>query len=80
MSMYGHTNINIDALKRWANSLSLDSILEVEIGGENIVLNDKEKEILELQRQIQKQKPYFIVLSQNTHNFLCGCAPWFVAS
>lgn len=29
MSLYGHTNINIDSLKRWANALSIDNITEV---------------------------------------------------
>lgn len=38
MSLYGHTNINIDSLKRWANALSIDNITEVDYGGEPVFL------------------------------------------
>lgn len=51
MSLYGHTNINLEALKRWANSLSVDEKVQVEIGGEVIVLNDQTREILRYQTQ-----------------------------
>ena len=32
MSLYGHTYISIDSLKRWVNSLSIDRIQSVDIG------------------------------------------------
>lgn len=51
MSLYGHTNINIEALKRWANSLSVDKISQVDIGGDLIKLEDRTRKILELQIQ-----------------------------
>lgn len=51
MSLYGHTNINIEALKRWANSLSVDEISQVDIGGNLIKLEDGTREILKLQIQ-----------------------------
>lgn len=51
MSLYGHTNINIEALKRWANSLSVDEIFQVDIGGDVVKLEDGTREILELQIQ-----------------------------
>lgn len=52
MSMYGHNEINIDALKRWANSLSVDKITTVDIGGKTIVLNDATKKLLDMQTQL----------------------------
>lgn len=51
MSLYGHTNINIEALKRWANSLSVDEVTQVDIGGNLIKLEDGILEILKLQTQ-----------------------------
>ena len=33
MSLYGHTYISIDSLKRWVNSLNIDSIQNIDIGG-----------------------------------------------
>ncbi len=51
MSLYGHTNINIEALKRWANSLSVDEISQVDIGGHLIELRADTREILKLQTQ-----------------------------
>ena len=31
MSLYGHTYISIDSLKRWVNSLSIDRIQSVDM-------------------------------------------------
>lgn len=50
--MYGHNEINIDALKRWANSLSVDKIATVDIGGKTIVLNDATMKLLDMQTQL----------------------------
>ena len=49
MSLYGHTYINIDSLKRWVNSLSLDGIQSVDVGGYNFEIKDETKELLNLQ-------------------------------
>ena len=49
MSLYGHTYISIDSLKRWVNSLSIDRIQSVDIGGNNLEIKDETKELLELQ-------------------------------
>lgn len=49
MSIYGHTHINIDALKRWANSLSVEEITQIEIGGNILTVNEQTKKMLELQ-------------------------------
>ena len=46
MSLYGHTNINIDSLKRWANALSIDNITEVDYGGEPVFFDEITKKIL----------------------------------
>ena len=51
MSLYGHTYINIDSLKRWVNTLSLDGIQSVDVGGYNLEIKDETKELLELQLQ-----------------------------
>ena len=53
MSLYGHTyiNININSLKRWVNSLSVDEIQSVDVGGYNLEIKDETKELLELQLQ-----------------------------
>ena len=44
MSLYGHTYINIDSLKRWVNTLSLDGIQSVDVGGYNLEIKDETKE------------------------------------
>ena len=49
MSLYGHANINIESLKRWANALSVDNITEVDYGGEPVILNEQTKQILSIQ-------------------------------
>lgn len=49
MSLYGHTYISIDSLKRWVNSLNIDSIQNIDIGGDNLEIKDETKELLELQ-------------------------------
>ena len=51
MSLYGHTHININSLKRWVNSLSVDEIQSVDVGGYNLEIKDETKELLELQLQ-----------------------------
>lgn len=51
MSLYGHTYININSLKRWVNSLSVDEIQSVDVGGYNLEIKDEIKELLELQLQ-----------------------------
>lgn len=51
MSLYGHTYININSLKRWVNSLSVDEIQFVDVGGYNLEIKDETKELLELQLQ-----------------------------
>ena len=51
MSLYGHTYININSLKRWVNSLSVDEIQSVDVGGYNLEIKDETKEMLELQLQ-----------------------------
>ena len=55
MSLYGHTNINIDALKRWADSLSFDKISQVEIGGQNLIVDENVRKILEMQLVLFKE-------------------------
>ena len=49
MSLYGHTNINIEALKRWVNALSVDTVKEVDVGGHLISIEKEWREVLELQ-------------------------------
>lgn len=51
MSLYGHTNINIESLKRWANALSIDNVNEVDYGGKTIVFDEQTKKILGIQVQ-----------------------------
>lgn len=51
MSLYGHTSISIEALKRWAKTLSIDEISQVDIGGTLIKLDADSREILKLQVQ-----------------------------
>ena len=51
MSLYEHTYININSLKRWVNSLSVDEIQSVDVGGYNLEIKDETKELLELQLQ-----------------------------
>lgn len=51
MALYGDADINIEALKKWANSLSVDKLSQIEIGGEKIVLNDQLRNILKVQTQ-----------------------------
>ena len=51
MSLYGHTYININSLKRWVNSLSVDEIQYVDVGGYKLEIKDETKELLELQLQ-----------------------------
>lgn len=51
MLLYRDADINLGALKRWANSLSVDEISQVEVGGEAITLNDQMREILRVQTQ-----------------------------
>ena len=51
MSLYGHTYININSLKRWVNSLGVDEIQSVDVGGYNLEIKDETKELLELQLQ-----------------------------
>lgn len=51
MALYGDTHINIEALKRWANSLSADKIFQVEIGGEEVVINDQGRDLLKTQAE-----------------------------
>ena len=46
MSLYGHTYININSLKRWVNSLSVDEIQSVDVGGYNLEIKDETKELL----------------------------------
>lgn len=52
MSLYGDTYINIESLKRWVNSLSVDEIKTVNIGGSDFEINDETKKLLELQLQV----------------------------
>ena len=52
MSLYGHTNIDIDSLKRWANALSIDNITEVDYGGEPVIFDENTKKILNSQLQV----------------------------
>ena len=49
MSLYGHTNINIDALRRWIDSMSVDEISQVEVGGKVLTVDEQVRKILELQ-------------------------------
>lgn len=51
MSIYGHAHIDLDALKRWINSLVVDDIVQVEIGGDVIVLEDTMREMLKIQTE-----------------------------
>lgn len=52
MALYGHTKIDIAALKRWANSLDVNKITKVDIGGTVIDLDETAKKILEQQRNL----------------------------
>lgn len=45
MSLYGHTYININSLKRWVNSLSVDEIQSVDVGGYNLEIKDETKAV-----------------------------------
>ena len=49
MALYGEKDISIDALKRWVDTISIDDIDEVEIGGNDFKIQDTTKNILELQ-------------------------------
>ncbi len=49
MSMYGDRNVNNEALKKWANTLSLNNITHIDIGGESVVLNSEMKKVLNTQ-------------------------------
>ena len=49
MSIYGHTKINIESLKRWANTLSVENINKVDYCGKSIVLNEDSKQVLKNQ-------------------------------
>ena len=49
MSLYGDTLINIDSLKRWVNSLNVDEILKIDIGGYILEVKDETRKLLELQ-------------------------------
>ena len=49
MSLYGDSYINVNALKRWVNTLSLDAVRSVDVGGNTITIDGPVKEILELQ-------------------------------
>ena len=51
MALYGHTNINIESLKRWTKTLSVDEISQVDIGGTLIKLDADTRKILKLQVQ-----------------------------
>ena len=48
MSLYGDTLINIDSLKRWVNSLNVDEILKIDIGGYILEVKDETRKLLEL--------------------------------
>lgn len=49
MALYGELNVNIDALQRWVTALSVDSIDEVEVGGQSLEMLGLSKELLENQ-------------------------------
>ena len=49
MAIYGHTRINLDSLKRWVNSLDINKIKNVDVGGRNYEIKNKMKKILEIQ-------------------------------
>ncbi len=49
MSLFGDKNINIDSLKRWLRTLSVDDITQVDIGGQQIDLTPESKKILKAQ-------------------------------
>ena len=51
MSLYGDAYINIESLKRWVKSLSVDDVKSVNIGGCNFEIKDETKKLLELQLQ-----------------------------
>ena len=51
MSIYGHNNINLESLKRWANALSIDNITEVDYGGKPVIFDERSKKILNIQLQ-----------------------------
>lgn len=46
MSLYGHTKIDIASLKRWANSLDVNKITKLDIGGEFLDLNEEARKVL----------------------------------
>lgn len=52
MSLYGHTHINTDSLKRWVNSLNIDKISKIDVGGDTLAVQDETKKILEIQLQM----------------------------
>lgn len=51
MSLYGHTSISIESLKRWAKALSADEISQIDVGGTLIEFNAHYREMLKTQVQ-----------------------------
>lgn len=51
MSLYGHTKISIESLKRWAKAISTDEVSQIDIGGTLIELDADAREMLNLQTQ-----------------------------
>lgn len=51
MSIHGDSHINLDALKRWVNSLAVDDICQVEVGGDLMVLEDSMRKMLKIQTE-----------------------------
>ncbi len=52
MSLYGSIDTNIESLKRWVNSLSVDTIEKIDVGGEEFYLDDATKVILKSQLKV----------------------------
>lgn len=51
MSLYGHTHVNVDSLKRWVNSQSVDDIVKVDVGGYIVEIKNETRKLLEFQLQ-----------------------------
>lgn len=77
MSLYGHTHINIESLKHWANSLSVDHLTQVDIGGKVLKLTEDTREMLRLQTQIFKYQVDNLKQEDDWRTCLCNVSPMF---
>lgn len=76
MALYGETNVKIEALKRWVNTLNCDKIDSIEVGGENFELLDISKELLMDQLKLFESAVNNLHESDDWRNTL-GCLSTF---